>query len=470
MKRPSRFSLALVVSAFAFASAYPAEPVPTKPHWAFVKPVRPSLPKVKDKAWTKNEIDAFILACLKSAGLKPSPPADKTTLIRRLSFDLRGLPPTLQEVDEFLADRGPDAYEKLVDRMLASARYGEKMALLWLDLARFGDTSGYENDSIRQMWMWRDWVIAAFNKNIPFDQFTIEQLAGDLLPNATTEQRIASGFNRNTRFNEEAGSDPEEFAIRYNVDRTNTFGQVWLGATLGCAECHDHKYDPFSQKEFYQLYAYFTGIKEPFLSGNHNVPLPPILKRPSAEQAREMERLEKDQARAQAAIDKMLATLSYRDPLEDKPDAAKATNKPQDIVWLEDGLPPGARLESLENFREGSGIGSWKWDVARRHPVFGGERSLKGSGSGLFEYRFTDVAKPLFVSPGDKLFINVYLDPKKPPQSIMLTFFDGDGEHRVYWGSRQVPPRANRMGRGISMLGHFPKRANGFAWRSKPTS
>ena len=215
-----------------------------KVHWAFVPPARPALPAVKDKAWVKNEIDAFILARLEQAGLKPSPRADKTTLIRRLSLDLRGVPPSLAEVEEFLADAAPDAYARLVDRMLASPRYGEKMALLWLDLARFGDTSGFENDSTRQMWMWRDWVIAAFNKNMPFDEFTIEQLAGDLFPRPPPSRRSLPGFNRNTRFNEENGSDPEEFVIRYNVDRTNTLGQVWLGMTLGCAECHSHKYDP----------------------------------------------------------------------------------------------------------------------------------------------------------------------------------------------------------------------------------
>ena len=250
-------------------------------HWAFVPPVRPVVPQVKNKAWVKNDIDAFILARLEQAGLEPSPRADKPTLIRRLSLDLRGVPPSLAEVDEFLADDAPDAYAKVVDRMLASPRYGEKMALLWLDLARFGDTSGFENDSTRQMWIWRDWVIDAFNKNMPFDQFTTEQLAGDLLPSPSTEQKIASGFNRNSRFNEENGADPEEFLIRYTVDRTNTLGQVWLGMTLGCAECHSHKYDPISHKEYYQLYAYFTGIKEPTATGLHNIPLPPILKRPS---------------------------------------------------------------------------------------------------------------------------------------------------------------------------------------------
>ena len=396
-----------------------------KVHWAFVKPARPAAPAVKDKAWIKNEIDAFVLDRLERAGLKPSPRADKATLIRRLSLDLRGLPPSVAEVEEFLGDRAPDAYEKLVGRMLASPRYGEKMALLWLDLARFGDTSGFENDSIRQMWMWRDWVIAAFNKNMPFDQFTIEQLAGDLLPNPTIEQKIASGFNRNSRFNEEAGSDPEEFSIRYNVDRTNTLGQVWLGATLGCAECHNHKYDPFSQKEYYQLFAYFTGIKEPFLSGNHNVPLPPILKRPSPEQSKSLEKLEKEQARLQAVIDKHLAAIAYKDPLEGNAEVGKPTTKPQDIVWFDDEPPLGAKIEDKS---------VWKWDESPKHPVHGGKRSMVRAGAGLHQHSFTGVTNPLFLSSGDKLFVYVYLDPRNPPKSIMLEFDDGVWEHRAYWG------------------------------------
>jgi hypothetical protein len=300
-----------------------------KLHWAFVKPKRPIVPSVNDKAWVKNKIDAFILHKLEEAGLKPSPPADRVTLIRRLSLDLRGLPPNWQEVDEFLADKSADAYETLVERMLASPRYGEKMAVLWLDLARFGDTSGYHMDSTRQMSLWRDWVINAFNQNMPFDQFTIEQLAGDLLPNATIEQRIASGFNRNTRFNEEGGVDPEEYVIRYNIDRTNTLGQVWLGLTLGCAECHSHKYDPISHKEYYQLFAFFSGITEPMTSGPdvHGKPLPPFLKVPTPEQAKELEAHRKVLPVIEKAIAKVLA--QYVDPLEGKVIPA---NPPADLV------------------------------------------------------------------------------------------------------------------------------------------
>ncbi len=400
---------------------------PYKVHWAFVKPTRPPLPEVKDKAWVKNEIDAFILAKLEQAGLKPSPRADKTTLIRRLALDLRGLPPSLAEVEEFLADQAPDAYEKLVDRMLASPRYGEKMALLWLDLARFGDTSGFEIDSTRQMWLWRDWVIHAFNKNMPFDQFTIEQLAGDLLPNPTPEQKTASGFNRNNRFNEENGSDPEEFLIRYNVDRTNTLGQVWLGMTLGCAECHSHKYDPISHKEYYQLYAYFSGIKEPVGTGLHNQPLPPLLKFPSPQQAKTLEKLQKDQAEMHKVIGKHLAQVTYKDLLEGKPEAVMPMTKAQDVIWFDDEPPPGAILDA-------QGAVGWKWDSAPKHPVYSGKRSMVRTGPGVSQHFFTGALNPIYINPEDKLFVYVYLDPKDPPKSIMLQYNDGTWEHRLYWG------------------------------------
>jgi hypothetical protein len=284
-------------------------------HWAFVPPRRPPVPEIRgQRSAIRNPIDAFILAKLQAAKLEASPEADKSTLIRRITFDLTGLPPTLEQVDAFFADSSPEAYEKVVDRLLASPRYGEKMANLWLDLARFGDTSGYEYDSTRQMWMWRDWVINASNKNLPFDQFTIQQLAGDLLPNATVENKIASGFNRNTRFNEENGSDPEEFVVRYNVDRTATLGQVWLGLTLGCAECHSHKYDPISQKEFYQLYAFFTGIKEPMISGNHDQPLPPLLQIPRPGQEAARARVNKELAALQARILAELKKVQYVEP------------------------------------------------------------------------------------------------------------------------------------------------------------
>ncbi|MCS6863617.1 MAG: DUF1553 domain-containing protein [Gemmataceae bacterium] len=233
------------------------------PHWAFVPPQRPAVPSLPQAP--QNPIDAFIVAQLQRHGLSLSPPADKPTLIRRVTLDLIGLLPSPQEVDDFLNDPAPNAYEKVVDRLLASPHYGERQARHWLDLARYADSNGYTIDGPRSIWPYRDWVIQAFNDDMPFDQFTLEQLAGDLLPQATLSQKIATGFHRNTPFNEEGGTDPEQFRVERTVDRTNTTAAVWLGLTGACAQCHDHKYDPFSQKDYYRLYAFFNSCDEPTL-------------------------------------------------------------------------------------------------------------------------------------------------------------------------------------------------------------
>lgn len=231
-------------------------------HWAFVPPVRPAEPPVKDPHWSKSAIDRFVLARLEAEGLKPSPEASRETLIRRLSFDLTGLPPTPQEVDAFLADSSDAAYEKLVDGLLASPHYGERMAVQWLDGARYADTNGYQNDFARDMWLWRDWVIQAYNSNMRYDEFVIEQLAGDLLPSATQSQKVATGFLRNNRSVTEAGSIEEEWHLENMVDRVETCSVVLLGLTMGCARCHDHKYDPISQREFYRFVGFFNSTKD----------------------------------------------------------------------------------------------------------------------------------------------------------------------------------------------------------------
>lgn len=230
-------------------------------HWAFVPPKRPLVPEVRNKAWVRNPIDAFILHRLEQEGLSPAPQAPKETLIRRLYLDLIGLPPTPEEVDAFLKDKRPDAYERLVDRLLNSPHYGERQAIVWLDLARYADTDGFEKDLRRTMWRYRDWVIDAFNRDMPFDQFTIEQIAGDLLPNPTLSQRIATGFHRNTMQNLEGGVDQAEAHENKLYDRADTTATVWLGITMSCARCHDHKYDPFTQREYYQLLAFFNNSR-----------------------------------------------------------------------------------------------------------------------------------------------------------------------------------------------------------------
>jgi len=227
-------------------------------HWAFQPPMKAAVPVVKNAGWARNAIDLFILKSLEDAGLKPNGEADKRTLVRRVSLDLTGLPPTPEQIEEFLADSAPDAYSRLVERLLASPAYGERWARIWLDLARFADTRGYEKDRTRPMWRYRDWVIQAFNSDMPYDQFTREQLAGDLLPGNTPQQRLATAFHRNTLTNEEGGTDDEEFRTAAVKDRIDTTMQVWMGLTFGCAKCHSHKYDPISHTDYYKFYAFFN--------------------------------------------------------------------------------------------------------------------------------------------------------------------------------------------------------------------
>ena len=239
-------------------------------HWSFKAISNPEVPEVssQNEMWSNNTIDHFIAARLENEGKAPSEPAPKETLIRRVSLDLTGLPPTPEEVDAFLTDSRSDAWERVVDRLLASPHYGEQMSLVWLDAARYADSGGYQNDILRSQWPWRDWVIDAYNDNMPFDQFTIEQLAGDLLPNPTLDQVLATAFNRNHRINNEGGIVPEEFLVEYVADRAETTSTVWMGLTVACARCHDHKYDPISQKDFYEIFAFFNTIQENGKDGN----------------------------------------------------------------------------------------------------------------------------------------------------------------------------------------------------------
>jgi mono/diheme cytochrome c family protein len=234
-------------------------------HWAFKAPVRPALPVLKNKSWVQNPVDAFILAKLDKEGLKPSPEADRATLLRRLSLDLIGLPPTPKEVDAFVNDKLPDAYQKVVERLLASPHYGERWGRHWLDAARYADSNGYEKDRARSIWAYRDYVISAFNRDLPFDQFTVEQFAGDLLPHPTLDQRVATGFLRNSMLNQEGGIEPEQFRVEAMIDRMDAVGKAWLGLTIACAQCHNHKFDPISQKEYYQLFSFLNNDDEPFI-------------------------------------------------------------------------------------------------------------------------------------------------------------------------------------------------------------
>ncbi len=284
-------------------------------HWAFVAPESAPLPKVKQTAWPRNPIDYFVLARLEKEGLAPSPEADRRMLIRRVAFDVTGLPPTHEEIREFLDDPSPHAYEQMVDRFLASRHYGEHMARQWLDLARYADSNGYQYDTERTMWVWRDWVIDAYNTNMPFDRFTVEQLAGDLLPGATPQQVLATGFNRNHSITIEGGVIDEEYRTEYVLDRLVTSTTVWMGLTMGCARCHDHKFDPISQKEFYQLSAFFNQVPEKGNSGfdpKQNI-VSPLAKSDKAETLATLAALREQLAALQRAPDQATVERAAKD-------------------------------------------------------------------------------------------------------------------------------------------------------------
>jgi mono/diheme cytochrome c family protein len=302
-------------------------------HWAYTKPVRPALPAVKNSAWVRTPVDHFILARLESVGLAPSPEAAKETLLRRVHLDLVGLPPSVREVDEFLADRSPNAYEKVVDRLLSSPHYGERWARPWLDLARYADSNGYEKDQPRVMWKYRDWVIQALNRDLPFDQFTIEQMAGDMLPDATLEQKIATGFHRNTMLNQEGGVDDEEARWETLLDRVNTTATVWLGATLACAQCHNHKYDPFAQKDYYRFLAFFDNVEYTILTlgQGEGWVVEPQLDLPTPEQESRRKVIE-------AEINKLTEVLRTQTP---ELDAAQ-------MVWEREMLAEQSRWTALD--------------------------------------------------------------------------------------------------------------------------
>jgi hypothetical protein len=306
---PVSSGLTLTPAEIATLREWVAEGAKWQKHWSFIPPVRPEIPQVKNQAWVRRPIDAFVLQKLDREGLTPSPEANRETLIRRVSLDLTGLPPTPSEIDAFLADHSPNAYEKVVDRLLASPRYGERMAFRWLDAARYADTNGYQFDGERIMWRWRDWVIDAFNRNQPFNLFTRDQIAGDMLPNATLEQKMATGFNRNHRANTEDGIIPAEYAVEYVVDRVETTSAVFMGATLGCARCHNHKYDPYTQKEFYQLFSYFNNVPEQGRAMKYGNSEPMIPAPTKAEQA-DLAALDRKSQAAENALHAEEATIA----------------------------------------------------------------------------------------------------------------------------------------------------------------
>jgi len=381
---PPHFGKSVSPAEAALISRWIEEGAEFKGHWSFTRAERPGLPDVGTPAWCRGPIDRFVLDRMEAAGLAPNPEADRATLARRVALDLTGLPPVPADVDAFLSDTAADAYEKYVDRLLASPHFGERMAIDWLDAARFADSNGFQADSSRQNWPWRDWVIAAFNANMPFDQFTIRQLAGDLLPDATRHDIIATGFNRNHRLNGEGGLIAAEWLVETVIDRTETTGQTWLGLTVGCARCHDHKYDPLTQKEFYSLYAFFNSIDETgTLQGNRSGGnTDPVIHLPDEQHAAELARLEKVVADAGAALkseEAHVGTLVDAWAESVRPLAEKHTDGWEPLEPLELRSAGGATFRRLDDgswLVEGANPPSDTYEIEAQLPegTFGGVR------------------------------------------------------------------------------------------------
>ena len=411
----------------ALLERWVAAGAPYEQHWSFRKIVRPELPSAPGDPG--NPIDRYLEARLAADGLPLTGEADRPTLIRRLSFALVGLPPTAEEVSAFVADPAPDAYERLVERLLSSPHHGEEMARHWLDVARYADTHGLHLDNERHMWAYRDWVVKAFNDNLPFDQFTILQLAGDLLPDATHEQQTATGFSRCNVTTSEGGSINEELLFRYAVDRTATTLNAWMGLTGQCAVCHDHKFDPISAKEFYSLYAFFNSAADPGFDGNIEQTAP-VIRLPTPEQEAELAALDAKLPELDNRFAEAVANVVYTDPavLDPKPEPVTSQT-----VWLDDDLPVGASVQSSP------GAPTW-FSGIQPGELVSGSRCLDRTASGIGQDVFMAAGEIQIAPAGGEVFAHVWIDPASPPKAVMIQLHTDGWEHRAVWGTGGVIP------------------------------
>ncbi len=398
-------------------------------HWSFVAPKRPALPEVADATWPLSAIDRFVLAELDRRQLTPAADANRHTLIRRLTLDLTGLGPTPEAVAEFVNDDSPQAYDALIERVLASPAFGERWASVWLDQARYADTKGYEADRHRTIWPYRDWVIRAFNDDQPFDAFTIEQIAGDLLPEASRDQQLATAFHRNTMNNDEGGTDDEEFRVAAVIDRVNTTMQVWMGLTMGCSQCHSHKYDPITHREYYEFFAFFNQTEDA-----DRMDEAPTMRIVSGEQESRLAALTEQLDVTQEEIAARIDAIEYDDPGLSPGDDQQSLSQPQEFVWIDDRAPVGAIQQQT------GGPAPWQWASSAEAPVHSGSRAAWFEAGGFGQFFVTEALAPLVVGEGDQLFAHVYLDPDNPPREIMLQFHSKRASwgHRVYWGENLI--------------------------------
>jgi mono/diheme cytochrome c family protein len=397
---------------------------PFEAHWSFVPPRRRAPPEVREKGWRRNPIDDFVLARLEREGLSPSPAAEKERLLRRVTLDLTGLPPTLVEIDAFLADTSPEAYEHVIDRLLESPRYGERMAVDWLDAARYADTHGFNNDTMRYMWRWRDWVIEAFNQNMPFDRFTIEQLAGDLLPEPTLEQRIATGFNRNHVINSEGGIIPEEYRVEYVADRVHTTATVFMGLSMGCARCHDHKFDPITQREYYQFFAFFNNLNEQGEAGRVGN-AEPTIKAPTREQTARLATLTAELATLEQAVQARLAAAG-----------AAAEWEPKLRAEYENSPPLPGDLLARWAFDEGAGTEvAESGDPQHRGKIVGKAEWATGKLAGALKFdgnTHVDLGEIAGFERSDKFSYGAWINPGSQDALAVLARMDDGAAHRGY--------------------------------------